>query len=208
MTEGNDMNAKYYWNKILKKLRGSAIMASKIHSTSKIEAGSQVINSVMGKYSFCGYDCKLINCILGDFCSIADDVVIGGAEHPISWVSTSPVFYAGRDSVKKKFCNRERPKEPITVIGNDVWIGERALIKAGVKIGDGAVIGMGSIVTKDIESYEIVAGNPAKKIKRRFDDDTCRQMLESQWWTFDDVKLKSYASFIMDPVQFLEEINK
>ena len=97
------MNFRYIWNRVLKKIRGVAIRNSYIHPTSKAEAGTQFIDSNMEKYSFCGYDCKICNCEIGAYSSIADAVVIGGARHPIEWVSTSPVFYAGRDSVNKKF---------------------------------------------------------------------------------------------------------
>lgn len=87
--------------KFLKKIRLRSITNSFIDSTSKVEAGSTIVNSSFDKYSFCGYDCQIINTTIGSFCSIANNVIIGGAMHPIHWVSTSPVFYKGRDSVKK-----------------------------------------------------------------------------------------------------------
>lgn len=194
----------YVWNKVLKKMRGSAIKNSHIHRTSKVEAGSIVVNSEMDRYSFCGYDCKIINCTIGAFCSIADGVVIGGANHPIEWVSTSPVFYSGRDSVKKKFSEFERPLDARTNIGNDVWIGERVLIKQGVTIGDGAVIGMGAVVTKDINPYEIWAGCPAKKIKDRFDEELKKDLLESEWWNLEDDELQKIANNIRSPKEFIQ----
>ena len=150
----------------MKKIRGAAIKDSSIDCSSKVEAGSLVVGSTMGRYSFCGYDCKIINCEIGMFCSIADHVSIGCAQHPIDWVSTSPVFYKGRDSVKKKFSEFPRNIDLRTYIGNDVWIGENVLIKGGVKIGNGAIIGMGSIVTKNVGDYEIWAGNPARCIRK------------------------------------------
>lgn len=201
------MNIAYYWSKLFKKAHGAAVKNSRIDRTAKIEAGSQIVNSEIGKYSFCGYDCKILNCTVGAYCSIADDVVIGGAQHPVSWVSTSPVFYAGRDSVKKKFTLFPRSDDLHTKIGNDVWIGEHALIRAGVIIGDGAVIGMGSVVTKDVAPYGIVAGVPAKLIRKRFDDEVCQGLLKSEWWTFDDELLARYASYIKEPKQFLSEIS-
>lgn len=92
-------------------MRGAAIRNSYIDATSKVESGSQFVNSRMNKYSFCGYDCQIVNCRIGMFCSIADNVKIGGARHPIEWVSTSPVFYSGRDSVKKKFSTFDRDED-------------------------------------------------------------------------------------------------
>lgn len=202
------MTLAYLWNKVLKKMRGAAVANSSIHKTSKVEAGSQFINSSMDRYSFCGYDCKILNCNIGAFCSIADGVIIGGAQHPIEWASTSPVFYRGRDSVAKKFSEFERPKSKRTIIGNDVWIGDRALIKGGVEIGDGAIIGMGSVVTKNVGAYEIWAGNPAKLIRKRFDDNTVQELLNSAWWNLDDATILKYSQYIREPNQFVSQLKK
>ncbi len=196
----------YLWSKLIKKIRWKSIASSEIDRTSKIEAGSQVVNTVMDKYSFCGYDCKIINCKIGKYVSIADGVVIGGARHPMEWVSMSPVFYFGRDSIKKKFAEFPREDEKCTVIGNDVWIGERALIKAGVTIGDGSVIGMGSVVTKDIGSYEIWAGNPAKKIRDRFSENLKEDLSESMWWDLPDNEIQKLAASIRSPEEFIKNM--
>lgn len=198
----------YYFNRVLKKLQGCAVKKSRIHKTAKIEAGSQVINSNMGRYSFCGYNCKILNCNIGSFCSIADNVVIGGAQHPMTWISSSPVFYAGRDSIKKKFSKFNRDEEPITDIGNDVWIGEGAFIKGGIHIGDGAVIGMGSVVTKNVGPYEIWVGNPAYLMRKRFEDTLISYLEESKWWDEPDEIIKLSAPYCKDPVQFINKIKE
>lgn len=192
------MTIGYIISKLLKKMRGKSVLNSTIHKTSKIESGSQVVNSVMDKYSFCGYDCEIVNCEIGRFCSIANNVIIGGAMHPIEWVSTSPVFYAGRDSVRKKFQQFNRPSDKKTFIQNDVWIGNNSLIKQGVTIGHGAIIGMGSVVTKDVPPYEIWAGNPAKLIRKRFDDNVIEKLLKSEWWNLDDTQLKKVSTNFYD----------
>jgi acetyltransferase-like isoleucine patch superfamily enzyme len=131
---------------------------------------------------------------IGRFCSIGRNVVIGQdpRNHPVSWVSTSPVFNSGYDS-------QITPSE----IGNDVWIGHNAVIFAGVKIGNGAVIGMNAVVTKDVPDYTIVAGNPAKPIKKRFDTDTIKLLQESSWWEYDIKELKSHD--FSDPVKFAQQ---
>jgi len=199
----------YFWAKILKKLRGSAIINSKIHKSSKIGSGSHIVNSTFEKYSFCGYDCQIIDCDVGSFCSIANNVVIGVAKHPTEWVSTSPVFYyEGRNSLKAKFSTHKREPSKRTKIGHDVWIGESCLIKQGVEIGNGAVIGMGSVVTKDVEPYTIVAGCPARVIRKRFDDYIIDKLQEIKWWEFEDKELCQYAQYVTNPKEFIERVKR
>jgi len=193
--------------KFFKKIRLSAIKNSIIHKSSKVESGSLFYNSDMGKYSYCGYDCEIINAKIGNFTSIANNVVIGGANHPMNWVGMSPVFYEGRDSVTKKFSKfkLDDPKE--CHIGNDVWIGRSSIVLSGVTISDGAVVGAGSVVTKDVPSYAIVAGNPARFIRNRFDDETIRQLIKINWWSFSDSKLHSLAHTFNDIKLFIKTIN-
>lgn len=200
------MNLSYIWSKVLKKLRLSALKNCEIHKTSKVESGCNLVHVKMDRYSFCGYDCEMINVEIGSFCSIANGVIIGGEMHPINWVSTSPVFYEGRDSVKTKFSEHKREKGLKTIIGHDVWIGQNSLIKQGIKIGNGAVIGMGSVVTKDVAPYSIVGGNPSKLIKIRFNDEIIHYLEEYKWWDCTDEELIYYARYFKEPLKFLNEI--
>lgn len=197
----------YLLHKMMIKINPAGICRSNVHSTSKIESGSLFVNSDMGKYSFCGYYCEIQNTSIGSFCSISSHVIIGGTQHPMSWVSTSPVFYNNRDSIKKKFSkfNRDAPKR--TTVGHDVWIGRNAILKQGITIGHGAVIGMGAIVTKDVEPYSIVGGNPAKHIKYRFSEELRSQLLASEWWDLDESKLKQASSSIREPREFLQYLS-
>ena len=89
-----------------------------------------------------------------------------------------------------------------------MWIGNNALIKAGVKISDGAVIGMGSVVTHDVGPYEIWVGNPAKLIKKRFDEETIEMLMNKQWWNLSDDEIKQYGEFMSEPGKFLEAISQ
>lgn len=202
------LNVFYYWFKIFKKIRLSAIKSCTINETSKVESGSNLFNVTMGRYSFCGHDCEISNCSIGAFCSIVNGVVVGGGIHSCYWVSTLPVFYAGRDSVRAKFSIFKREAPLYTVIRHDVWIGQNCLIKQGVKIGNGAVVGMGGVVTRDVEPYSIVGGVLAKFIKRRFEPDIVHELENIRWWEFDEKKLKFYARFIRNPKLFIENIKK
>ena len=104
---------------------------------------------------------------------------------------------------EKNFSRHEFEIFKRTTIGHDVWIGNRVMLKAGVNIGDGAIIGMGSIVTKDIGAYEIWAGNPAKFIRKRFDDETIEKLLTIKWWEWSDEKIENYAQYVNDISKFI-----
>lgn len=200
------MIISYYYSRFLKKLRGAAIKNSHIHVSSKIEAGTSFINSAMGRHSFCGYDCAILNAEIGSFCSIASNVKVGGVAHPVHFVSTSPVFLSHKDSVKSKFASHAYLPEIKTHIGSDVWIGDGAFIKAGVHIGTGAVIGMGAVVTKDVDSYAMVAGNPAKLIKKRFPNHIIEQLLASKWWELSDTDLAKVGMHVDKPEEFVRKV--
>ena len=193
----------YVISRVLKKARGSAIANSVIHPTSKVESGSTVVRTRFDKHSFCGYDCTFIDCDVGAFCSIAGRVIVGGARHPMEYASTSPVFLDHRDSVKAKFSRHHYVWRAKTSIGHDVWIGEAALIKGGSNIGHGAVIGMGSVVTKDVPPYAIVAGNPARLIRMRFAPEIVGALLKMQWWNMTDKELRRLGPLFQDPERML-----
>jgi len=197
----------YLWSKGLRRARGAAIKNSKIGEGSVVEPGSAFIDSAMGRHSFCGYDCDIVGAEIGNFTSIANNVAIGGGRHPIEWAGMSPVFYAGRDSVKAKFSNFERIPPKRAYIGSDVWIGYRAIVMQGVTVGDGAVIGAGAIVTRDVLPYEIVAGAPARHIRYRFDEPMRSALLDSRWWDLDDAIIEQCASEIRDPAGFIRKLS-
>ena len=121
--------------------------------------------------------------IIGKFCQIAVGVefVMNDANHQMSAVSTFP-FYTLEGWNMKVPKSEDMPYKGDTVIGNDVWIGQNAVILPGVHIGDGAIIGANSVVGSDVEPYTIVAGNPAKPIRKRFDEELISLMLKWKWW--------------------------
>ena len=173
------MSLSWLWYKFVKVIGGKSIKKSSISKRAFINYGSVVYNSEMNDYSYCGYDCWIIDANIGKYCSISNNVKIGGPSHPLDWISTSPVFHSQKNILKKYYEN-EGVFNPFTktIIENDVWIGECSIIKAGVKISNGAVIGAGSVVTKDVPPFEIWAGNPAKFIRKRFDDETIARILK------------------------------
>jgi acetyltransferase-like isoleucine patch superfamily enzyme len=197
---------EYLVSKAIKKMHLRSILKSEVHPTSSVFAGSHLVKVKLGKYSDIGYDCHINHTILGSFCSLGANITIGGASHPVGWVSTSQVFNKQKDSLKKKFSHHYYDPFLTTIIGNDVWIGDNVMIKSGVTIGDGVVIGMGSIVTKDIPPYEIWAGNPAKFIKKRFDDKTILKLSSIKWWEWDDQKIKEYAKYFTNASDFIKNI--
>lgn len=144
----------------------------------------------------------LLNSSVGRYCSIAEGVYIGPWEHPIDRISTHP-FVANWCAAKgtrgtspfeafgiyQKIVDRENAVSsvggPRTVIGNDVWIGRNATILQEVTIGDGAIVAAHAVVTKDVEPYTIVAGVPARPLRKRFSDAIISRLLDLQWWKYD-----------------------
>ena len=124
---------------------------------------------------------------IGNYCSIAPGVrFFAGAEHHLEYVTTSPF---GRPAVSRG---------PIEV-GSDVWIGCNALILSGLRIGHGAVVGAGSVVTHDVRPYEIVAGVPARHLRFRFNPDQIRRLLLTSWWEWPQERVDQHADLLCSP---------
>ena len=121
--------------------------------------------------------------IIGKFCQIAAGVefVMNGANHQMNAVSTFP-FYTLEGWNMNAPAMADMPLKGDTIIGNDVWIGQNAVVLPGVHIGDGAIIGANSVVGSDVAPYTIVVGNPAKELRKRFDEELIDLMLKLKWW--------------------------
>ena len=200
------MDTKLLLAKGLKRvLNPPALRDCRLDSTSRVCSKSELNMVEMGKYSYIGNDCFMVNVKIGSFCSIADRVCIGGASHPLERVSSSPVFHEGSNVMGKNFQKFSYQHTPKTIIENDVWIGIGSIIKAGVTIHNGAVVGAGSVVTHDVPAYEIWAGNPARLIRRRFDQNVAREMENLSWWNWSEEQISKYSEFFEDPKLLIEK---
>lgn len=198
----------YLYSKIVVKLQIPSMRECCIDNTSKIGSRSNLIRVDIGKHSYVGANNSIINTQIGAFCSISSYCSIGGGEHPINWVSTSPCFYQSKTAVSKGFSNNKYQEDAGVWIGNDVWIGEKCFIKAGVKVGNGVIIGAHSVVTKDIPDYAIVAGVPARIIRYRFDKETISKLVDSEWWNWEDSRIKEMSNSFNNVESFFEQISK
>jgi len=134
--------------------------------------------------------------IIGRYCSFAAGVCIFRANHPLTHKSLHPFFY----NPHLGFVNKEKIVRKLIVIGHDVWIGQNAIITPSVnRIGNGAIIGAGAIVTKDVPDFAVVAGNPARVIKYRFDQETIIKINQSQWWLKDIQELINNMADFTEP---------
>jgi len=160
-------------------------------------------NITVGRHTYGHNKIKVFNMIpkrkilIGNFCSIAAGcLILLGADHKSDYISTFPFGHIKPWVVDKTY------KNPISkgdvIIGNDVWIGSSATILSGVTIGDGAIIGAQAVVTKNVLPYSIVAGNPAREVKKRFSDDQIECLLKIRWWDWPDKKIQNNMNFIMN----------
>lgn len=169
-------------------------------------------NITIGKHS---YGCFKVdgsiepNTIIGSFCSIAPGVIIGGMNHPIHFISTHPFLYS------KRYRFAEETNEKVLkdgtkqiIIEDDVWIGRNAIILPGVTIGKGAVIGAGSVVTKDVPPYCVVGGVPANVIKKRFSEEEIEKLMKICWTEWNDERLKSELMYFYNIDIFLDKYYK
>ena len=146
--------------------------------------GADLSNSNVGKFTSIGRRTTIRNALIGNFCSVSYNVSIGATSHPIDRISGSAAFYQSKYGLVDI---TEKVKNQKTIIGHSVWIGCNAVIMEGVKVGNGAVVGAGAIVTKDLKPYEIVVGIPAKHLRYRFDKEIIDNIEKSKWWEKEDM---------------------
>lgn len=170
-----------------------------------------IFSGYIGRGSYIGPDC-IIRAKVGRYTCIGSNVKVIDSVHPTTgFVSIHPMFYSAQKQNGYTYISKQKfeemkiiPGEGVpVVIGNDVWIGNSALLMGGVKIGDGAVVAAGAVVTKDINDYEIVGGIPAKLIRKRFDDRQIEALQAIQWWNRDETWIEDHADEFEDIDRFL-----
>lgn len=172
-----------------------------------IYEGSELVDTMIGDYSYIGPHSRLTKVTVGKFSCIGPDVVIGLGKHPArSYVSIHPAFFSPNRQAGFSFVSRAYFKEHEHCnIGNDVWIGARAIILDGVCIGDGAIVGAGAVVTKDVPAYAIVCGVPAKILNYRFEQTEIEFMQDFKWWDQDIQWLRENHESFHDVKKFCQQ---
>lgn len=153
--------------------------------------------SKVGQRSSVGFYSVLRSAVIGKYCSISWFTTVGAVNHHFDTVTTHAFPVRGRFGLTD--VEGSMP-EVMTTVGNDVWIGCNVVILPGVTIGDGAVVAAGSIVTKDVPPYAIVAGSPARVLRYRWDEKTIERVSELKWWDWEDEKIKNNLELFTEGV--------
>jgi phosphonate metabolism protein (transferase hexapeptide repeat family) len=159
----------------------------------EIGARTRLTETILDDYSYIGQDGEVIYTTIGKFCSIAASVRINPGNHPMERASQAHFTYRAKsywpeEADEPAFFDRRRAS-PVA-IGHDVWIGHGVVVLPGRTIGTGAVVGAGAIVTRDVEPYTIVVGNPARPVRRRFPDAVAARLERLAWWDWDHERLR------------------
>lgn len=153
---------------------------------------SLVRDAEIGYGSYTGSNTVIKNCVIGKFCSISWNLSIGGVNHNYRAASTYTPYWWKR----VLGAGVEPEPTPRSIIGNDVWVGAGTNILAGVKVGDGAVIGAGALVNKDVPPYAVWGGVPARLIRFRFDEETVGRLLALRWWSWPIAAIAAHSALL------------
>lgn len=138
------------------------------------------------------------NLVIGKYCSIAEGVEIYlGGNHRTDWITTFPFSWFAKAWPEARRLTGHPATRGDVVVGNDVWLGAGCIVLSGVRIGDGAVIGCRAVVSRDVPPYAIVAGNPAKVTRMRFNEDTIGRLLAVRWWDWPDTRVRRQVGLLM-----------
>ncbi|MGB4780219.1 chloramphenicol acetyltransferase [Microbacterium sp.] len=172
---------------------GSTVVDSVLGAYSEVGEGSRLNNTELGDYSYCDRLCDIANTTVGKFSNVASLVRIGATDHPLDKASLHHFLYRSEkywDDVADDNEWFEKRRSRRTVIGHDTWIGHGAQVKPDVRIGHGAVIASGAIVTKDVPDYAIVAGVPARIVRFRHIPDVAERLVRLAWWDWSHETLR------------------
>ena len=183
----------------------SIIADSQFAEDVQIQRNAMIYSSDIGRYTYTGKNFVAWHCKVGAFCSISWNVSIGGANHDYRRGTTHAFLYLPNMGICETPGYDRFTDE--CIIGNDVWIAANACICRGVKVGNGAVIAAGAVVTQDVAPYTIVGGVPAKPLKKRFDDEIIALLQESQWWTLPTEVIKANFS-LFNEIQTVDTARK
>lgn len=176
----------YFWTLHLLRQPIYSLRSSTVAWNSRVEPGAVLVNSTLGAYTYLAAGVFLNRTRIGNYCSIASGSKIGGMEHPWRSGSTSTRL------------TRHQIVETDTLIEDDVWIGSNVVVRQGVHIGRGAVLGAGSVVLENVPAYTIVAGVPAKAIRKRFTEEMIQQVATTRFWEYPPAKAKR----LLDSINF------
>lgn len=189
---------------------GADVVGSQLGRFVEIGKGSRVAYSEIGDYSYCDRFADIANAVVGKFSNIASYARIGATDHPLNTAALHHFLYRSADywddaEHDAAFFDRRRQRK--AHIGHDTWIGHNAQIKPEVTVGNGAVIASGAVVTKDVEPYTIVAGMPAKVIRRRQPVEIADRLEALAWWDWEHAKLRETLDDFraLDALDFLEK---
>ena len=187
---------------------GAEISGVKLGHYSAIYKYARVRNCSLGDFSYSARDTQVHNATIGKFCCIGPQVLIGLGEHPSKdFVSSHPIFYSEIGQANPVIVSKSIFNEyPETMIGHDVWIGARAIVRSGITIGNGAIIAAGAVVTKDVAPFSIVGGVPAQHLRYRFSPEEITQLEKFSWWNKDLNWLKENAEAMRDIHTFLSQL--
>lgn len=160
----------------------------------------------LGDFTYVAAGSRLANVTLGKFSSVGPEVLAGLGRHPShTYVSTHPMFYSTKLQAQVTFATDQAFEEFRRIeIGHDVWVGARAVILDGVRIGDGAIVGAGAVVTKDVPAYAVVVGAPAQVVRYRFTDEQIRFLQEFRWWDKEEDWLRRQWRSFADITNFTD----
>jgi len=171
----------------------SRVRGSQLGKMVRIDRSNFILESQIGNYSYTGANDVIMHSSIGKFCSISWGVTIGPGNHDYSRITSHDFLYNDFYGIKNHEDDIPYNRfEEDCIIGNDVWVGTNSTILRGVKIGNGAVVGANSIVTKDVPPYAIVAGCPATIIKFRFEQSIINELQNIKWWNFSYEQIKKH----------------